>query len=250
MSPVNIITSIPIFFNSSITAFELSLTLSAIAIIPKYVSLAAIYITVFPWSKSSSPSFICSSILIEYLSIIFLFPTITSTSPTGVSSKVPVTPSPVIELKLLTLNISNFLKLTSLITASANGCSEFCSKLPTTFKSTFSSNLLDNILVTVGLPTVIVPVLSNTTVSTLHVFSKASPDFIKIPNSAPLPVPTIIAVGVAKPNEQGQAITKTDINIVNANTLGVAFKTTNPKLPTIYQIKLDTIAIPITIGTK
>ena len=38
---------------------------------------------------------------------------------------------------------------------------------------------------------------------------KASPDFIRIPFSAPLPVPTIIATGVARPREQGQDITKT-----------------------------------------
>ena len=37
----------------------------------------------------------------------------------------------------------------------------------------------------------------------------ATPSRIKIPFSAPSPVPTIKAVGVASPRAQGQAITKT-----------------------------------------
>ena len=72
--------------------------------------------------------------------------------------------------------------------------------------------------VTVGFPSVIVPVLSNITVSTLCASSKASPLFISIPFSAPLPVPTIIAVGVASPSAQGHAITSIDINIVRTNS--------------------------------
>ncbi len=72
--------------------------------------------------------------------------------------------------------------------------------------------------VTTGLPSVIVPVLSNTTVWIFCVISNASPLLIKMPFSAPLPVPTIIAVGVAKPNAHGQAMTKTEMVIVKANT--------------------------------
>ena len=71
---------------------------------------------------------------------------------------------------------------------------------------------------TFGVPSVNVPVLSKTIVSISFNFSKASPDFIKIPSSAPFPVPTIIAVGVANPNEQGQAMIKIDIKIVNTNS--------------------------------
>ena len=42
-------------------------------------------------------------------------------------------------------------------------------------------------------------------------------DLIKIPFSAALPVPTIIATGVAKPKAQGQEITSTLIALDNAN---------------------------------
>ena len=54
-----------------------------------------------------------------------------------------------------------------------------------------------------------VPVLSSTTVSARCAVSKASPDLMRIPFSAPLPVPTIMAVGVASPKAQGQEMTRT-----------------------------------------
>ena len=63
--------------------------------------------------------------------------------------------------------------------------------------------------VTEGLPSVIVPVLSKTTVSTLCAVSSASPPRIRMPISAPLPVPTMIAVGVARPSAHGQAMIST-----------------------------------------
>ena len=55
---------------------------------------------------------------------------------------------------------------------------------------------------------VIVPVLSTITVSTLCSFSSVAASLTKIPSRAPLPTPTMIAVGVASPSAQGQAITK------------------------------------------
>ena len=63
--------------------------------------------------------------------------------------------------------------------------------------------------VTRGLPSVIVPVLSRITVSSLCAVSSASPLRIKMPCSAPRPVPTMIAVGVARPRAQGQAMIST-----------------------------------------
>ena len=63
--------------------------------------------------------------------------------------------------------------------------------------------------VTTGWPSVIVPVLSKTTVWTPSMASKTVASLIKTPNLAARPVPTIIAVGVANPKAQGQAITTT-----------------------------------------
>ncbi|MPN38736.1 hypothetical protein SDC9_186261 [bioreactor metagenome] len=98
------------------------------------------------------------------------------------------------------------------------------------------------ISVTFGFPSVIVSVLSNTIVFILCAVSRATPLFINTPYSAPLPVPTIIAVGVARPKAQGQAITRTDINMVKANT------PVSP--PNQYQAAAERIEIVITIGTK
>ena len=66
-----------------------------------------------------------------------------------------------------------------------------------------------------------VPVLSKTIVWSCLVFSKISPPLINKPRSAPIPVPTKMAVGVAKPKAQGQAITKTAIANFRLNKVGV-----------------------------
>ena len=50
----------------------------------------------------------------------------------------------------------------------------------------------------------------------------ASPPLIRIPSRAPTPVPTITAVGVARPRAQGQATVMTEIQIVRAKTRGVS----------------------------
>jgi hypothetical protein len=49
------------------------------------------------------------------------------------------------------------------------------------------------------------------------IFYKISAFLIKIPNEAASPVPTMTAVGVARPRAQGQAITRVDIPKSNAN---------------------------------
>ena len=72
------------------------------------------------------------------------------------------------------------------------------------------------ISVTVGSPLVIVPVLSRATICVLPVFSKDTAVLNKIPFFAPIPLPTIIATGVASPSAQGQLITNTDIPLAKA----------------------------------
>ena len=61
-----------------------------------------------------------------------------------------------------------------------------------------------------GLPIVSVPVLSKATISSLCASSNTCGSLIKIPKRAATPVPAMIAAGVAKPNAQGQAITRTE----------------------------------------
>ena len=49
--------------------------------------------------------------------------------------------------------------------------------------------------------------------------SNAEADLNNIPLDAPRPEPTIIAVGVAKPNAHGHEITNTEIAADNANSV-------------------------------
>ena len=67
------------------------------------------------------------------------------------------------------------------------------------------------------LPVVTVPVLSSTIVSTWRVDSSTSGPLISRPSCAPRPVPTISAVGVARPSAHGQAMISTATAAVNAN---------------------------------
>ncbi len=67
-----------------------------------------------------------------------------------------------------------------------------------------------------GRPWVIVPVLSRTTVVTRPARSRAWAFFTRMPIRAPRPAPTMIAVGVARPRAQGQAMMRTDTNAVSA----------------------------------
>ena len=65
------------------------------------------------------------------------------------------------------------------------------------------------ISVTVGCPSVTVPVLSNRILSICRAASKLSASLMRMPCSAPLPMPTMMAVGVASPSAQGQAMMST-----------------------------------------
>lgn len=66
-------------------------------------------------------------------------------------------------------------------------------------------------------PSVKVPVLSKTIVSMFFIFSRISPPLISIPKLAANPVPTMTAVGVARPMAQGQATTNVEIPKSKAN---------------------------------
>ena len=65
-------------------------------------------------------------------------------------------------------------------------------------------------------PVVTVPVLSRTIVSTRRVVSRTSGPLIRMPSWAPRPVPTMRAVGVARPRAQGQAMISTATAAVKA----------------------------------
>ena len=63
---------------------------------------------------------------------------------------------------------------------------------------------------TLGLPSVSVPVLSTTSVSTFSMRSRASAFLISTPDCAPRPTPTMIDIGVARPSAHGHAMISTE----------------------------------------
>jgi hypothetical protein len=88
---------------------------------------------------------------------------------------------------------------------------------------------------------VTVPVLSRTMVSILRVDSSTSGPLMRMPSWAPLPVPTIRAVGVASPSAQGQAMIRTATAAVKAGASPPSVPIQKPRVAA---------ARAITMGTK
>ena len=94
---------------------------------------------------------------------------------------------------------------------------------------------------TLGAPSVTVPVLSSTTVRTSWAVSSASADLTRMPLVAPRPVPTMMAVGVARPSAHGHEMTST-LMACDSATSSVA-------PPSIHTANVTT-AMTITTGTN
>ena len=127
-------------------------------------------------------------------------------------------------------------------TAPPRGCSEGFSRDAATHKS--SSAVVSPrgyTSVTRGFPWVTVPVLSSTTVVTERRCSSPSADFTRMPCSAPFPVPTMMATGVARPRAQGQEITSTATPEVSARSMEPVASIHTPAV---------TRAMTITTGTN
>jgi len=71
--------------------------------------------------------------------------------------------------------------------------------------------------VTSNYPDVNVPVFSNITVFTFRILAMVSALLRRIPNEAARLVPTIMAVGAARPRAQGQATTSVEMPKSKAN---------------------------------
>ena len=65
--------------------------------------------------------------------------------------------------------------------------------------------------VTRGWPVVMVPVLSSATTRTFPASSSDTAVLNRMPFLAPLPLPTMMATGVASPSAHGQLMTSTEI---------------------------------------
>ena len=128
--------------------------------------------------------------------------------------------------------------------ASASGCSLARSTLAASRRISSSSNpAAATIATTFGLPSVSVPVLSTTSVSTFSMRSSASAFLISTPACAPRPTPTMIDIGVARPSAQGQAM----ISTLTAATRPNAIRGSGPNQA---QAPNATSATAITTGTN
>ena len=127
-------------------------------------------------------------------------------------------------------------------TAFARGCSLFFSRENASSSSCRSVIPSAGITsVTLGSPLVMVPVLSRATISIFPVSSRETAVLNMIPCFAPIPLPTIMATGVASPRAQGQLMTSTEIPLARAN----------PMLsPAISHTSMVTAAMAITAGTN
>ena len=84
-------------------------------------------------------------------------------------------------------------------------------------------------VISLGLPSVSVPVLSTTSVSAFSRISRASAFLMRTPFSAPLPVPTMMAIGVANPRAHGQAMMSTATALTSACANGASFANTDQR---------------------
>ena len=126
--------------------------------------------------------------------------------------------------------------------AAAIGCSERASTAAAS-QSAASAFVLALVMTSTNSirPSVSVPVLSSTATSTRRVCSRTLPPLMMMPNCAPRPVPTMIAVGVASPSAQGQAIMRTATAAENVSCT---------EFPVTVHPMMVAIAIANTIGTK
>ncbi len=125
--------------------------------------------------------------------------------------------------------------------ALASGCSLRISIDAASFKKLSHDISQGTISVTTGFPRVIVPVLSSATIRIRPASSKAVPVLKRIPFFAPLPIPTMMATGVARPSAHGQLTTRT----------AIAWESANEKsAPRSFQTENVTIETRMTDGTK
>ena len=122
-----------------------------------------------------------------------------------------------------------------------NGWLDFSSSAYAISLALFSSVLKVIKSVTLGVPWVIVAVLSRNTVSSFSISERAFASLNKTPILAPLPMVAITATGVASPSEHGQDTTKMD-------TAQLIALSSSPVIPH-HSAKVN-IAIAVTTGTN
>ena len=164
---------------------------------------------------------------------------------TRLPSTTPDVPIPATDSNCCTLSNCPNSALAADAIALATGCSLACSTAParpnTSARVAPTPTTTSTSCMT---PVVTVPVLSKTTVSIRRVLCNTSTPLITIPICAARPLPTINAVGVARPSAHGQAIISTATAAVNESA------TRSTSSPKKYHAKKVSSANTITVGTK
>src|SRR5262245_1946974 len=137
-------------------------------------------------------------------------------SATFLPSTVPVTPLPVTDRKSDTSARTRSLAWAPVTMAAASGCSLPLSRLAASLRISASVDPGATTALSRGLPSVSVPVLSMTRVSTRSSTSRASACLIRMPASAPRPVATMMDMGVARPSAHGHAMMSTATALTSA----------------------------------
>ena len=216
-SPVSITTSRPRARSAATAADASGLSTSATATMPSSRPPSARKITVLPSRASESARASSAATSTPRIFINRRLPR--KIRPFGPR---PWMPCPGTLANSVTGGIARPRSFARVTIASASGCSEPCSRAPASASTSSSVSTIvlaaaaGTTSVTTGRPTVSVPVLSKTTVLTRWSCSSAAALLISTPCSAPFPVPTMIAVGVARPMAHGQAMTRTATAFVSA----------------------------------
>ena len=156
----------------------------------------------------------------------------------------PVTPCPGSTRKSAASSSASPRSRAAATMAPASGCSLPRSRLAARRRSSASSwGGRATSAASRGLPSVSVPVLSTTSVSTFSRTSSASACLTRTPAVAPRPVPTMIDIGVASPSAHGHAM----ISTATALTSAWASRGSGPSVP---QATALSSAAATTAGTK
>ena len=209
---------------------------SATAMIPRRSESFAKNSGVLPSLESSSALIFMSSVIFTCFFMNFMLPA-RSFSPSGPRAWIPLPGSAV-----KSLTSGRAVPSAALVTAFARGCSLLLSRAAAILrKSTCCMPSRGMISVTLGSPLVMVPVLSKAMIWVRPRDSRDAAVLYRMPFRAPLPLPAIMATGVASPRAQGQLMTRTEMALAMAKP---------NSLPAIIHPASVTRAMPITTGTK
>ena len=165
-------------------------------------------------------------------------------SASRLPSTMPMTPLPAGASNPCTGEKSSLRSAAAATIAAASGCSLPRSTLAASWRTSVSSKPgAGATATTLGLPSVRVPVLSMTSVSTFSMRSSASAFLISTPACAPRPTPTMIDIGVARPSAQGHAM-------ISTLTAATSPKAKRGSGPNIAQAAKASSATAITVGTN